>query len=372
MNMNIKVAYSTKEKVEDIAEEIGKSLEGFDAKTVIFFASSKFDADAISFAMQKTFGDIPAFGCTTSGEIVSGHMLNQSVVAMAMNSRIIEDMDIQILQNIHEDPKGAVAGAFKAFEQKFGEPMADMDFQKYVGIILIDGLQGAEEQLMEKIGDLTNVTFIGGSAGDDLKFLKTHVFAQGKAHSNAALLVLIKAATTFDFIKTQSFAVSDKNLVATSVDPAKREVLEFNHQPAVEAYAQAVGVSVENVADVFMSNPVGLMMGDEPYVRSPQRTEGQGIVFYCNLLEGMELAVLRSEDIVRDTKIALGKKQEELGAISGIINFHCILRTLELKNKNQLDDYGKIFSSVPTVGFSTYGEEYVGHINQTATMLVFK
>ena len=39
--MNIKVAYSTKEKVEEIAEEIGKELADFDAKAVIFFASSK-------------------------------------------------------------------------------------------------------------------------------------------------------------------------------------------------------------------------------------------------------------------------------------------------------------------------------------------
>jgi hypothetical protein len=216
------------------------------------------------------------------------------------------------------------------------------------------------------------VTFIGGSAGDDLKFVKTHVFSEGKAYNNAALLILIKAATAFDFIKTQSFTVLNKTLVATKVDAAKREVLEFNNQPAAIAYAKAVGVPVENVVDNFMSNPVGLMNGDEPYVRSPQRLEGQGIVFYCNLLEGMELSLLKSEDMVQDTKIAVEKKNKEFGPISGIINFHCILRTLELKNKNKTGAYGKIFSDIPTIGFSTYGEEYVGHINQTATMLVFK
>jgi hypothetical protein len=54
------------------------------------------------------------------------------------------------------------------------------------------------------------------------------------------------------------------------------------------------------------------------------------------------------------------------------LNFHCILRTLELKGKNQLDAYGRLFERVPTVGFSTYGEEYLAHIKQTSTMLLFK
>lgn len=370
--MNIKVAYSTKETIEAVTADISGTLAGFDAKAVLFFASSKFDPAAISEAIQNSFGGIPTFGCTTSGEIVSGYMFDQAVVAMALNDKIIEDLNIQILSNIQEDAKGAVNLAFGAFEQHFGVKMAEMDFQKYVGIVLIDGLRGAEENLMERIGDLTNITFIGGSAGDDLKFVQTHVFVGGKAYTNAALLILVKAATAFDFIKTQSFTVLNKTLVATKVDTAKREVLEFNNEPATAAYAKAVGVPVENAAESFMSHPVGLMTGDEPFVRSPQRVEGQGMVFYCNLLEGMELSLLRSENIVQDTKIAIEKKEKEFGPIAGIINFHCILRTLELKNKNQTEAYGKLFANIPTVGFSTYGEEYVGHINQTATMLVFK
>ncbi len=60
------------------------------------------------------------------------------------------------------------------------------------------------------------------------------------------------------------------------------------------------------------------------------------------------------------------------GRISAIINFHCILRTLELEQKNLTEEYGRIFSGIPTIGFSTYGEEFIGHINQTSTMLVFQ
>jgi len=48
----------------------------------------------------------------------------------------------------------------------------------------------------------------------------------------------------------------DKQLVATKVDEAKREVLEFNNKPASASYAEAIGKPVESVPDHFMHNPL--------------------------------------------------------------------------------------------------------------------
>jgi hypothetical protein len=86
----------------------------------------------------------------------------------------------------------------------------------------------------------------------------------------------------------------------------------------------------------------------------------------------MELSLLESTNIIEDTRNSIKQVAEEFGTVSGIINFNCILRTLELKQKNLTQEYGNLFSDIPTIGFSTYGEAYIGHINQTATMLVFK
>jgi len=63
---------------------------------------------------------------------------------------------------------------------------------------------------------------------------------------------------------------------------------------------------------------------------------------------------------------------ESIGSISAIVCFNCILRTLELKEKKQTEKYGSLFKDIPTVGFSTYGESFIGHINQTAVMLLVK
>jgi hypothetical protein len=248
----------------------------------------------------------------------------------------------------------------------------DMDFEKYIGIVLIDGLTCGEEKIMDVIGDLTNVIFIGASAGDDIKFKETHVYANGHAYSNSAVFALIKPGTEFDIIKTQSFCSMKKILTATKVDEEKRTVIEFNNKPAAIAYAEALNVSKEEANKYFMRNPIGLMIGDEPYIRSPQQLNDEKMVFYCNVINGMELELMDSTNIIEDTRNAISEKIKKLGHISAIINFNCILRTLELEEKGLTEEYGNIFKDIPTIGFSTYGEEYLGHINQTATMLVFK
>jgi hypothetical protein len=369
--MDILSACSAKDTIDEIIKEISSQFVLFDTKLLVFFASSKFAPEEISKKMQAAFPSALVFGCTTSGEIATGRMLDDSVVVMGFNSESILDAKIEIIEDL-KDPEG-VKKACDSFADHFGVPVADMASREYVGIILVDGLSGAEESLIEKIGDSTNVVFIGGSAGDDLKFSSTHLYANGKAYTNAAILVLLKPGGDFTFVKTQSFCDLGKSLVVTKADEASRVVFEFNGKPAAAAYAEAVNTTVEDASKHFMHNPVGLLIDDEPYVRSPQQIKDNGaMAFYCGVREGMELSLLESTDIIEDTRNAINQAKEESGRIIGIINFNCILRKLELKQKNLTTEYGDLFSTVSTVGFSTYGEQYIGHINQTATMLVFK
>lgn len=367
--MQIKVAYSQSDEIYDAVSQIKGQFLGLNLKVVMFFASSIFDPVKTAAAFNDLFPDASTFGCSTAGEIVSGKMLKNAVVAMAFSDSIMGDLSFQVVDCTRA--KQDVDIAFENFENHFNISAMEMDFTKYVGIILTDGLSGAEEQIIDRLGDLTNVLFVGASAGDDLKFSKTWVYADGEAYTDAALLILLKPTVRFDFIKTQSFSQKPQSLVPTRVDESSREVIEFNGIPAAEAYAQAIGVDKVELENRFMLNPVGLMINDEPFVRSPQRLKGDTMGFYCKILEGMPLTLLESTDIVDDTNAAVEEKLAQMGKISGIINFHCILRTLELERKNRTGDYGKIFSDIPTIGFSTYGEAYLGHINQTSTMLVF-
>jgi len=365
--MTVQVSQSHNPDPYAAADELRTSMTGIKPVMVLFFASSTYGPDGISAAMKQAFPDSTVIGCSTAGEIISGHMLKKSVVAMAFDDAVVKNV---YADTIPLDSPRSADTTLQHLAGAIGTSPISLDPSRYVGLILFDGLSGAEESMMERIGDLTNIPVIGGSAGDDLGFTTTYVYLNGKAFTKTAVFAILEPSTTFDIIKTQSFCSLGKKITPTKVDPATRKVLEFNGKPAAEVYAEAIGVPCTEAASNFMKYPVGLMAEGEPFVRSPQRVDGNAIHFYCQIREGLDLEILSSTDIIADTKKIIDETNMQT-PIAAIINFNCILRTLQLEQEGKTDAYGKIFSQIPTIGFSTYGEEYIGHINQTATMLIF-
>ena len=82
--------------------------------------------------MRKAFPQAETFGCSTSGEIVSGKMLKNAVVAMGLNSDVIEDFNLQVVENIQCENR--VPDAFKGFAEHFKEDPFTMSVDHYAGL----------------------------------------------------------------------------------------------------------------------------------------------------------------------------------------------------------------------------------------------
>ena len=365
----ITAAYSTKDLPEAVAD-LKRQCGDREPRVALVFGSARYDPLVLSQHARDAFPHACVAGCSTAGEIVAGKMLNGSVVALFLDEEIVEDAAAAVVENLSSDFQ--VDAAFRKLEQHFKAPISSFDVQKYVGLVLVDGLSRSEERLMDKIGDRADIMFVGGSAGDDLRFQRTYVLHNGQAYSNAAVLVVLRLKRGFEIVKTQSFQPIGRTLVATKVDEPNRKVIEFNHMPALDGYADALGVSADRVHTLFAQHPLGLTVQGEPFVRSPQRVEGRSILFYCQIKKDTDLEVLRATDIVADTRAAIEARRAAPGEIRGMIEFQCILRTLQLRSENRGHLYGEIFCGIPMAGFSTYGEAYLGHINQTSTILLFR
>lgn len=371
---SLKTAYSEKKTEGEVVLDILSQLSDSAIKVIIFFASPDYNQERLSRLMGKAFAGRVVFGCSTTGERFKDKLLTNSVVVLALTSKLIADAKVEVIEDVSKacDPRQA----FKSFSRYFNESTQKMDTDRYVGIVLIDGLSLKEEQLIDRIGNLTNISFVGGSAGDNFRFVRTTVYANGKSYSDAAVIALLKMQPKagVSIISTQSFQARDAVLVANKVNVEAREVIEFNHQPAAQAYAEALGIAVDDIEEHFFNHPVGLVLDENNIlIRSPLRKIDTKMKFSSNILENMEVRLLEDGDIVRETQKVIEEKKQALGKrLAGIMSFDCIYRRLELEQKQLVAEYGEIFKDIPTAGCYVYGEFNVGFINHTLTMLVFE
>lgn len=368
--MTIICANSAASDARTNARDLLSQIASIKPTFVLFFVSSNLDPEAFASELANSLGEIPSIGCTTAGEVSSGKMSKGTAVLMAFDSTSIRAAHVACVSDCTQ--RENVRAAVDELEDSVGAPVSRLNPAPYVGLVLHDGMTATEELVMSVLSEATNVPFVGGTAGDDLKFTGTNTFINFKMKEKTTVLSLLEPLREYRVLKTQSFRLLDKLLVATDVEEEIRAVHSFNGKPAFQEYAAQLGVSTEEALSNFLDHPVGLTLPDgEPFVRSPARVEGDTMIFYCRIKQGMKLSLLESEDIVAQTKTDLAKNLKAMKTCSAVLNFHCILRTLQLENAGLTEAYGNVFMDVPTVGFSTYSESYIGPMTQTSTMILF-
>jgi hypothetical protein len=367
---NIRMAQSCAMEARQAVEEFHATVAQPNMELVVFFCSSEYDLDVLAAEMNRLFAGIQVVGCTTAGEIgpAGYHKHSLSGVSFPAGSCIAVSGRLDRLSQF-DIVRGHdfVQALLQRLESRAPQAGPDNSF----AFMLIDGLSLREEPAAHALQyALGKIPLFGGSAGDDQKFEKTCIFSDGRFHSDSAELILINTSLPFRVFKTQHFVPTDKRLVVTEADPAKRIVKEINGLPAAEEYARLVGVDVHELNSMlFAASPVVVMIDGTDYVRSIQKANNDGsLTFFCAIEEGLVLRVAHGVDLVKNLEQTFDKIRAEIGQPQLVFGCDCILRNLEVSQNGLKDHVGDIFRCNNTVGFSSYGEQFHGvHINQTLT-----
>lgn len=352
------------------ARQFHEGVQQPDCELVIFFCSSDYDLDALADEMNRLFAGTPVIGCTTAGEIGplgyrTGGLSGVSLPAgscTAVCARLDELQKFSI-----EAGQEFAAALLHRLEAEAPSAKPANSF----GFLLIDGLSIREEPVARTIQNvLGDMPVIGGSAGDDLKFERTHVFHDGAFHTDSAVLALVTTALPFTAFKSQHFRTEEERLIVTEADSEHRVVKEINGLPAAEEYARLIGVpSSDLTPSCFASSPVVVVIDGTDYVRSIQRMNEDGsLTFYCAIDEGLVLRVARGGDMLDNLGRALDEARTAVGEPQLTLVSDCILRRLEMVQKGMGPAVEELLKHNQAVGFSTYGEQFRGvHVNQTVT-----
>ncbi|MDA9496043.1 FIST N-terminal domain-containing protein [Bradyrhizobium sp. CCBAU 11357] len=366
----VAVAKSKAASVDEAVAELAAQLPSDGLALLLVFLSPSYDPHRFIAEISRHFDDTQVCGCTTAGELAPDGWDENSVVALAF-SRADFSAVVRPIFNLDsfrvED--GRRIGGELRHELLRATPQVERGSP--FGLVLIDGLCRREEAVMSAIyASLDDIPVVGGSAGDGLRFEKTFVFFDGKAHGNAALLILLNTSLPFRVFKCDNFEPQAQKMVVTEADIENRTVRELNAEPAAQEYSRVVGI-IDAKLDPFSfaSHPVLVRVGGAYYARSIQRVEPDGSLhFFCAIDEGMVLTAATSRSLVGAARETFADIRDQIGDVSLYIGFECLLRRLDAEQHQLARDMSELYRQNRVVGFHTYGEQFGSmHVNQTFT-----
>ncbi|MGY3032705.1 hypothetical protein ACVIIV_001875 [Bradyrhizobium sp. USDA 4354] len=366
----VAVAKSKAASVDEAVAELAAQLPSDELALILVFLSPSYDPHHFIAEITRQFDETQVCGCTTAGELAPDGWDENSVVALAF-SRTDFSAAVRPIFNLDsfrvED--GRRIGGELRHELLRATPQVDRGSP--FGLVLIDGLCRREEAVMSAIyASLDDIPVVGGSAGDGMRFEKTWVFFGGKAHTNAALLILLNTSLPFRVFKCDNFEPRAQKMVVTEADIENRMVRELNAEPAALEYSRMVGIMDAKLDPFsFASHPVLVRVGGSYYARSIQRVEPDGSLhFFCAIDEGMVLTAATSRSLVGSTRETFAEIRDQIGDVSLYIGFECLLRRLDAEQHQLARDMSELYRQNRVIGFHTYGEQFGSmHVNQTFT-----
>lgn len=352
------------------AAELYDSLQQSDLGFAAFFCSSRYDLPRLASEMRRRFGDCPMVGCTTAGEIGPRGYSEGGIAgfSIARNDCVAVSARIERISQL-ESPRGMEA-AKKLIENL---EMRDIDVNpsNTFAFLMIDALSYNEERVSASVSaGLGNIPLFGGSAGDDYKVQATHVYHDGRFHTDAAILTLVHTEHPFRVISTHHFQGGDSELIVTGADPQQRLVTEINGEPAAREYARHLGVDLDYLKrEMHVYPPLMVRIGGTYYARGINLiNDDDSLKFACAIDEGVPLSMGRNTGIVPNLEKMFSDLQAEIGTPVLVIGFDCLMRKLEANHEGGAERIGQLFRDNNVIGMSGYGEQIKSmHVNQTFT-----
>ena len=366
--MAIKVASRESWDINGIISEIKQP----NIKAIIYFFSSSFEQYQPQISLKNAFPEAACIGASMIGGWSTQKALEKGITVMSLSSDEVEEVFTAFHEGVKQDPVRTAQTAISELKQKISGKNINPD--EYLGLIFFDGLCLGELIMKEFTTEKSlNMAFIGGAAADDLKFVKTLVSVDEKLSGDGLAVIIMKMKIPFFFNHYVHYIPTGTSFTITKSDNMKRIVWEINGEPAASFYGKQIGVDPSRMdGGVFAKHPLGVANMGSVYVRSPREViDGNGIQFYCSIETGTSVQLLKQGDIISHAQNSLVNAGKYLSGIQGSILFNCVLRYLELKELNKLDDFNNVFNKNSLIGFNTYGEELFTHHNQTLTAVFF-
>lgn len=355
---------------EDTARRAAAQINRDNACFVLAFVPGELDGTVVADTLDDALGGLPVFGCSTAGQITSAGYETDVLLLLAFPRTHFRCSSI-LFEPLKPLSTTTIATEAQKHEQKFQHTAG----WHRLGLIFSDGLSKQEDMLISTLETvLGDLPVFGGSAGDGLRFEQTYVLHKGTPHHNAAVLLLLETDLPFQGVGFDHFLPAGSQIIITDADPDERKVFEINGAPAAQEYARLVGCAVEDLSpQIFAENPMLVEYKDNHYVRAISDADEDGALsFLAAIDDGLIMTLGQGQEIIRTLQTGLDIQDSKGRNPDFILGFDCVLRKLEIEQKQLARAVSQVLSEARVFGFNTYGEQQCGvHMNQTLVGVAF-
>jgi hypothetical protein len=366
----------------ELGAAIRRGLKGAAADAVVLFASAQHDYEALLASVAQTAGTQVIVGSSSAGEFTAQSHGEGLVSALGLRSAQLR-FAVGVGRELSKTPVAAAREVVRSF---VGVRNAQMPYRS--ALVMTDALAGHADAVVEELTVATggNYRFFGGGAGDDARFLKTHVFAGTEAITDAVVALEILSMRPIGVGVAHGWEPASAGLRVTEADGAR--LVGLNGAPAIEAFeahAQATGqkVDLRDPMPFFLHNIIGIKSDGNYRLRVPLGVNEDGSIACAAAIPtgsvvhimktSQESAVSAARQATRAALDALGGRRAAAALV-----FDCVATRLRLGIgfEHELKACATLLEPAGFVGCNTYGQiaraegQFGGFHNCTAVVCV--
>lgn len=336
---------------------------------LMVFTSTGTDLESLLDGVRsQTPDDTVIVGCTTLGEVVVGRPdpMTSGVVVVALGG---PGLQVRAEVGREVSTRRREAGAEAAGS------VVGLDAPHRICLLLCDGLVGDQHEVVRgAYGVLgAEVPLVGGCAGDDLTYSRTHQFL-GDRHgvqilTDAVVGVGLGSAGPLGVGIAHGWRKVGEPMIVTSSRGGR--LFELDGRPALDAYLEWLGAERELVEDskAFRSrafgSPLGMSRrtGEDIRVVHDGDAAGGSLLCLADVPQGALAWKMEPDDesLVQAGAASCAQAIENLGGAApvGLLVFDCGARKVMLGEdgvRREIAAMSDVAGGLPLGGFYTYGE----------------
>lgn len=340
--------WAAREAAEQALKAVGRPTLTF------LFTTDAYDQRSVWKAVKEVVGNSKMVGFCAGGIITGGSVLRKGVGVLVLGGKGLR-VATSLQTGLSQDPFDA--------GRRAGRQLLASGIDKGTIFVFPDGFASDISEALRGLYSVMGAEFkyIGGGAGDNLRFFKTYQFTEAAIESDALAVALLDGVA-IEAVIGHGWRPKGEPLV---VNRARgRRVFEIDGRPAFEAYSERLGgISRDNFAEWGMRHPLGFPdIWGNYLIRDPLKLAPDGSIEFVTEVPRDAVGYMMDCDVAELNETARLVADKAVQGVSGprfALIFDCISRYLlmgedfERELRAMKESIGE---GIPMLGVLTFGE----------------